>query len=124
MAESYPIVGSFYRPPAKALIQSLPVGTPLTVRAEPDNPVDPNAIAVWLKSKDLTEAALAELDMLLSGFGYTIQQILDSKEWQLGYLPKEIAEVLRGNDSVKAGEDIQGTFRCAASGAPRVEFGD
>ena len=43
---TFPIVGAYYHPPAKALIDALAVDTPLLLIAEPDNAYDPNAIAV------------------------------------------------------------------------------
>ena len=43
-----PLVGSHFRPPAKALLASLPAGFHLELRPEPLNPYDPNAIEVWL----------------------------------------------------------------------------
>ena len=51
MAQSHsiPLVGAHFRPPAKALIQSLPVGQVLRLSREPDNQYDTNAIQVWLR---------------------------------------------------------------------------
>jgi len=122
--ERYPIVGMFYRPPAKAFINVLAIGTPLIIRAEPDNQTDPNAVAVWLRTSYLGEAALAELDLQLGGFGYKLADVLAREEWHLGYIPKEMAAELRASGRVLPGADYDATFLTNPAGAPRVAFAE
>ena len=119
----FPIVGMYYRPPAQALVNVLGIGTPLALRAEPDNEVHSNAVAVILKSADLNDEAIAALDGELANFGFTIKNILDQDEWQLGYVPRNMADDLRMSGRVEPGTDVIGEFRCAASGAPRIVIG-
>jgi hypothetical protein len=42
------MVGMHFRPPAKAVLEALPVGTTLWLRREPENPYDANAVQVLL----------------------------------------------------------------------------
>jgi hypothetical protein len=89
----YPIVGSSFHPPASLILKELSVGTPLSLRAEPTNPHDPNAIAVWMEWSDVKVS--------------TIDRLLDNEEvrksyWrdgqiQLGYLPRAVAAKLAEN---------------------------
>jgi len=121
---TFPIVGAFYRPPAQTLLSVLPVGTPLTLMAEPDNPYDPNAISVWLKSKDIPISAHAELENTLLPFGFDLDQICSQEDWHIGYIPKEIAAVLRANGVIEPGNEVEVSFAVAPNGSPRVAFAE
>jgi hypothetical protein len=121
---TFPIVGMFYRPPAKALIDALAVGTPLLLIAEPENNFDPNAVAVWLHSKDIPEASYTALEETLPPFGWTLEKVLEEEEHHLGYIPKEMAAQLKACGAVKDGEAVEVTFSTSASGAPRVKFAE
>jgi hypothetical protein len=48
-----PIVGLWFKPPAMKLVKLLPLNTNLELIHEPNNQVDPNAVAVWLTVEDL-----------------------------------------------------------------------
>ena len=119
-----PIVGMFYRPPAKALIDVLAVGTPLLLIAEPDNAYDPNAIAVWLHSRDIPEASHPMLEETLPPFGKSLEEVLSEEEWHLGYIAKEMAAQLRQCGAVGTDKAVEVTFATSASGAPRVRFAE
>ena len=89
------LVGAHFRPPAKAVLAALPAETPLALRAEPDNPYDPDAMAVWLNLHDLEVAvglgtkARLELEDALPGAGWTWEALIASgDEVQLGYLAR------------------------------------
>lgn len=86
-----PLVGIFHRPPAKALLQSIPAGYPLELRPEPSNPYDSNAVAVWLDSHFLNDTAIDELTSTLPGMGHDIEEVLAARWWQLGYLSRDAA---------------------------------
>jgi hypothetical protein len=120
--ETLPIVGMFYRPPAQILVSSLAVGTPLVLFAEPDNPADPNAVAVWLKSSEIPDSAYAFLEENLPDAGFSLDGVLAQDMWQLGYVPKEIAKQLRENDIVPLSTAIDVTFTTNAKTQPRVRF--
>lgn len=120
---AHPIVGMFYRPPAKALMDVLRNGTPLTLIAEPDNDFDPNAIAVWLYSRDIPEgAAHAQLLETLPPFGFTLDKVLAEEAWQLGYVKKEMAKELREADLVPIDNPVEGVLVFSPSGAPMVRL--
>jgi hypothetical protein len=122
MSNTFPIVGMYYRPPAKALVETLAIGTPLCLIAEPDNAYDPNAIAVWLSSADLTKEAQEKLELTLPEYGYTLESLLAEEAWHLGYIPKEMAKKLREVEAVGPEEPVEVTFSLSAGGAPRVRF--
>lgn len=83
-----PLVGLYFRPPAKALLQSIPSGYPLELRPEPHNPYDPNAVAVWLDARHLNDEAIDELTSTLPGMGHDIEEVLAAPWWQLGYIAR------------------------------------
>lgn len=83
------IVGAFFRPPAKAILECLPAATPLVLRAEPTNEYDANAIKVCISTADIPPTALAAMEADLSGFGFAIDDILAQEEWHLGYIPRQ-----------------------------------
>lgn len=137
MTHSAPLVGSHFRPPAKALIQSLPTSHPLELRPEPSNPYDANAVAVWLDAKTIPEDSLEELRYTLPGMGQDIDSLLDQRWWQLGYIAKEVAAIhqqaiglfIEGHnvDATVSGEGflwsgLPCTLSFAGDGKPQVKF--
>jgi hypothetical protein len=120
--ETLPIVGSFYRPPAKLLLENLAIGTPLTLLAEPENAYDPNAVAVWLRSADIPAGAYASLGEVLPNFGLTLDAVLEQEQWHMGYVPKEFAMALRHHAVVETSVPLAVTFAVNAKGYPRVRF--
>jgi hypothetical protein len=117
-----PIVGMFYRPPAKVLVNVIAVGTPLKLLAEPDNPADPNAIAVWVKSSDIPESAHEALEEQLPEYGFCVADILNQDEWHLGYIPKNFAAELKSTGVVTDDKPVDVKFCTNPKGDPRVEF--
>jgi hypothetical protein len=113
-----PIVGAFHHPPAKALIEALPIGTPLTLIAEPDNAFDVNAIMVWLKSTDIPEAAYPMLEESLPAFGHSLDTVTNQESWHIGYIPKEMAAKLRAQGVAE--QPLEVSFSTSTNGAPRV----
>jgi hypothetical protein len=126
--ERLPIVGVFFGPqhgsPSPALIGALAVGTPLWLVAEPDNPADINAIAVYVKSADLPEAGYGLLEEALPQFGFSLEQILAQEEWHLGYIPKNFAAQLREMEIVQVSVPVEVTFGTNPKGDPRVIFAE
>ena len=86
-----PLVGSHFRPPAKALLASLPAGHPLELRPEPSNPYDPNAVAVWLDAHTLPQEAKEELVHTLEGSGFDLDDIHEQRDFHVGYMAREHA---------------------------------
>lgn len=89
--KSAPLVGMHFRPPAKAILQSLPTGYPLELRPEPSNPYDQNAIAVWIDARFLSNDAIDELTSTLPGSGHDIEELLSQRWWHIGYMAREDA---------------------------------
>jgi hypothetical protein len=81
-----PLVGAHFRPPAKALLASLPAGHPLELRPEPQNPYDPNAVAVWLDTKTLPAEAREELVETLEGTGFDLESMDEQRDFHVGYM--------------------------------------
>ena len=114
-----PIVGMHFRPPAKAIIAVLPMECPLVLVPEPSNPYDPNAIAVFVETKELhnfSEAARANLIGLAAGMGHDWESLTSPEAWHLGYIPKVNAADIRLDG------DVSGKFGLDPAGKPTVEF--
>lgn len=97
---SAPIVGSHWRPPAKAILQVLPANCPLVLRHDPENEFSTEAIAVYLRSADIPQSAHQELELHGPGYGFSLESILAQAEWHLGY----IAEIGNKKDGAAAQE--------------------
>ena len=114
---SAPIVGMHFRPPAKAIIQSLPNECPLWLIPEPTNEYDANAVKVVVKSADIPEDQHQILGTLTAGYGFSLDEILTQPEWHLGYVKREYAAMIAG----KITGVLQGQLRFSLDGAPVVE---
>ena len=88
----YNIVGAHFRPPAKVLLSQLPSSTPLYLQREPDNQYDPNAIKVLCRGEDVPQSE--DLENALLGTGYEGHEIASQEYWHLGYIPRDVAEIL------------------------------
>jgi hypothetical protein len=86
MEYSAPIVGAHFRPPAKALLQALGLNQKLWLRHDPENEYSNEALAVHLRTEDISPAIHAEIELHCSGAGYDLAQIMEQSEWQLGYI--------------------------------------
>lgn len=113
---SYPIVGAYYRPPAKAILQVLPGGAPLRLRPEPSNRFDPDAVQVCVSTDAIPESQHQELELLASGHGMSLEDILAQEEWHIGYVPRGC-----GLAQELAGEDAEGRLTFGMKGEPMVE---
>jgi hypothetical protein len=111
-----PIVGGYYRPPAALVLASLPIGAPLFLCAEPDNAVDPNAVAVWILSETIPASAHANLEARLPDFGFTLDSFLAVEQWHLGYIPKDFAARLKAEGVVGNYDTIVGAFAILNAG--------
>lgn len=105
---TFPIVGAYFRPPAKLLLSILPTGTPLALDPEPSNPYDENAVAIYWHPPDgplstpffsyyshLWESLQAIREDLL-GRGFCPEDIMSAESWHLGYLPASGKPTCRG----------------------------
>jgi len=80
------LVGMHFRPPAKQVLEHLPAGALLMLRAEPDNPYDPAAVSVWISPSEVPEGQRPELDIKLPGTGTDPEDFWQTPEIMLGYL--------------------------------------
>lgn len=102
------LVGSHFRPPAKALLSALPSGLGLLLVPEPENPYDEDAIAVYLDPQTLAELPEANQELLaeaLAGTGFDLPSVLEGDEssaygscWKLGFVAKSGGKPLQGTD--------------------------
>lgn len=60
MIFSGPLVGMRHRQPVPAIVAALSPNHPVTLQRQPDNPYDPNALAVYVAGDSLPEEVLAE----------------------------------------------------------------
>jgi hypothetical protein len=114
------IVGSFYRPGAQNILKFLPPGTDLYLIREPDNEYDPNAVAVYISPKDIPQTCYEKLKESLLGCGLTLDYILKSSKWQLGYLPRNVSPQW----IIDLGGKIPAKFALLPSGKPVVTIED
>jgi len=117
-----PIVGAFYRPPAKIVLDAIPVGTPLFLSAEPDNEHDTNAVAVWIVSECIPASAHPKLEADLPRFGFSLDTFLEQEQWHLGYIPRDFAAGLRSQGIVPTDATVAVQFSVSNEGKPRVRF--
>ena len=121
MTHTFPIVGAHYRPPAKALLESLPVDTPLSLHPEPENEYDENAIQVLIASGAIARAVRdsAEVRTALinacADCGFTdFDALFAAESWHLGYIPRAIAA------KIKLSDDVSGALCFLPDGKPAV----
>lgn len=114
------IVGAHFRPPAKAILQVLPQGTPLILRPEPENPYDDHAVAVDLDPGEIPISVHEELNTLAGGMGHSIESILDMDQIHLGYIPRELALTL--HTPIKDAPKVEAKLTFNAQGKPSVAF--
>jgi len=120
--QHFPIVGMFYRKPAQAIIDCIPIGTHIYAYAEPSNEVDPNAIAILIDSEHIPEQCHDSLDIKLANYGMEIGDIMGEPTWHLGYIPKGLAAMLKNSGDVQDNIIYHGTFMQDMKGKPMINF--
>ena len=114
----YAVVGAYFRPPAKAILQVLPTGTPLVLRPEPTNQYDANAIQVIVATSDIPQD---DLEAAVCGYGFTLEEVLAKPEWHLGYIPRVDAVDLAPKLGSKT---VSGELAFGMKGQPMVTLAD
>lgn len=122
-----PLVGAYYRPPAKAILAVLPLDAPLMLRPEPDNPGDANAVAVLVSTSTIPDTLHNDLADAARPFGYDLEAILAAPQWHLGYIPAVAAAhiqplLISAIDTAEPGVCWPATLQFAADGKPAVKF--
>jgi hypothetical protein len=100
-----PLVGFHFYPPAKALLSSMPMGTTLILRPEPENPYDSNAVAVYLDPQDIPEESRRAMSEALEGYGLYWEDdpetgdpgLLSEGERKIGHLAAKLPKGATGN---------------------------
>ena len=117
------IVGAWHHPPAQAILDYLTYNAELLLRAEPQNPYDPNAIQIWVPRSAIEKIDLKdELDSRLRDFGTNLPELLKESMWHLGYIPRHDAEQLTNTYHFPASTDVKGEYFFQGDGKPRVSF--
>jgi hypothetical protein len=86
-----PIVGMYYRPPAKVILSFLQAGSDLTLQREPENPYDANAVMVLANVNQISESLHTALAEAAAPFGFELNELLEQGDWHLGYIGREFA---------------------------------
>lgn len=116
----YLIVGAKFRPPARALLDTLALGTKLWARRESTNQYDPNAIQVLVRSGDFkTNSAMA---LAVQDYGRSIEEIQQAAEWHLGYIPREHASSLAPAMDAAQTPELVGSLTFSATGLPQIRL--
>jgi hypothetical protein len=92
------LVGSHFRPPAKQVLAVLPAGAELSLRPEPENPYDPDAIAVYGDVRSTVPIHQYEaLEESLEGTGTALEDLLgEAPPLHLGYIARSGAPTAKG----------------------------
>lgn len=114
------IRGMGFRPPAKAIIESLKTGAPLELVREPSNEYDPNAVQVWVKPQAVSDDCRAELEQKLAGYGKTLEDFDEPPGWFLGYVGKEWAREL-SPELKREGVSYKAIISFSGAGKPQCE---
>jgi len=89
--KTYPIMGTRFHPPADILCQTLPVRSRLLLIAEPSNPYDPNAIAIYVDLEKALENKKVLEALAKSGNNDWVNKSFH----HMGYIPKDAAGWLK-----------------------------
>lgn len=93
---SIPLVGMHFRPPANQVLAALPIGTPVQLIPEPDNPVDKNAVRVVADLADFPPGRMLMLEAMLMGSGYSAPDLIAQGPFMVGYLAATGGKPARG----------------------------
>lgn len=115
-----PIVGMYFRPPAKALLSNLPMGTKLALRREPDNPHDSCAIAVELTLSDIDAKWHDRLREECAAWGHDFDEL--EPVVHVGYIGRDVAAKLAPRMDGRNGATVPASLAALGSGALAVEF--
>lgn len=126
-SHTLPLVGMHFRPPAKAILAVLPVGCPLWLEPEPENPYDANALKVNVRSADIptAPAIVVKLNDLAQPSGFTSDEIFAKPSWHLGYIPREAAAELASSvaEAFEINGEVQGKLSFDPAGRAYIAFG-
>lgn len=117
------IRGAGFRPPAKAILESLRAGAKLELVREPSNKYDIHAVQVWVKPGAVAEEDREDLEMRLAGYGKTLEDFDEPPSWFLGYVGKEWAQAVSPALQAHGGYSARLCFTGAGKPACDIEIG-
>jgi hypothetical protein len=109
----FPIVGSHFVPPAKALLEHAPALARVVVRPERDNPYDGNAVTVHLAFGEIPASQHDELRIKLAGYGFDLDDCSAETEFPLGHIAASGGKPI-GKIELATGLSLSGTIELAA----------
>lgn len=120
MKLSIPLVGMHFRPPAAQVLAALPLETEVALLPEPDNEYDSNAIRVVVNMAKFPENKILILEAMLTGTGFTAQELINDGPFMLGYLAATGGKPARGGPGNKEALDFMsgGPIIARTSAAP------
>ena len=89
------LVGQHHRPPARQVLDVLPLGIKLEVRPEPTNEFDPNALMVVVDMGDLPVDRIPLLDTILPE-PWDASELCASGDLHLGYIARSGGKPAKG----------------------------
>jgi hypothetical protein len=137
-----PIVGAYFRPPAKVIMRIMDAGHELVLEPEPENPYDSDAIKVGVRLNTIhvAESDFPDVEEELMRYGATWED-LKKDEWgelvedpvmHLGYVPRSGAKTAKidGDPSLGNKEimnvirqpDWKATLTFSPAGQPLVQI--
>lgn len=112
-----------FRPPSKTICSLLPIGAPLVLDREPENPYDPNAIRVWIVDLATQYPDIAEMALEALREDGSEAEPDFSTPFHLGYLHREYAELLAPElDAGRVRMDSEGRAEASFTHTPEGYF--
>lgn len=108
-------MGAKFRPPARALLDTLASGSKLVARRESTNQYDPNAVQVIVPKGFETSNAMR---LACEQYGFSLEEVQAAPYWHLGYIPREHAITLGPAMDGVGKPEIEGTLTFSAQGIP------
>lgn len=139
-----PIVGAFYRPPAKTILGLLGPGHELVLDPEPDNSYDENAVKVGVRlgSINVSQLQMDEIEEELMKYGSTWAELfkdeygepVENPLFHIGYVPRSGAKTAKIDGEPSIGNlevldmirqpDWKATLTFSPAGQPLVQIRD
>lgn len=116
------IRGMGFHPPAKAILEVLRTGVGLELVREASNKYDANAVQVWVAPDQVDDEDRSNLEILLAGYGKTLEDFDEAPRWMLGFVGKEFAAQIAPMLDDEAGDEPQATLSFSGAGKPQAEI--
>ena len=101
------LVGQHFNKPSGLLLRCVPNATAVQLEAEPENPYDPLAVAVYLPTAAIDRPSLEALNDDLESQGLTLREVWAQARWKLGHVAASGRKPLNDARS-RTGLDLRG----------------